>query len=177
MANELSWRHTATGETLYATVRSIAGTMWNGAALEVLTVANWGDYDFALTETPASGYFYVGDWPGAAVGWYWVDVFKKLGGSVAIGDLLLGSLLGYWDGTTFKPWNAGLIAADLMDDADAIETGFTLRQVLRIMAAVLAGKVSGAGSGVETFLGLDGSTERVEVTVDAGGNRTDVDYS
>jgi len=65
----------------------------------------------------------------------------------------------------------------LLDRADAVETDTTLRQAIRIMAAILAGKVSGAGSGDESFTGLDGSTPRVEVTTDAAGNRTDVNYT
>jgi len=69
-------------------------------------------------------------------------------------------------------------AADaLLDRADAVETGKTLRQAMRIMAAVLAGKVSGAGSGTETFKGLDGATTRAVVTTDADANRTNVEYS
>ncbi len=65
----------------------------------------------------------------------------------------------------------------LLDQTNGIETGMTVRQATRIMAAVLAGKVSGAGSGTENFTGLDGSTLRVQVTADAAGNRTSVGYS
>jgi hypothetical protein len=63
----------------------------------------------------------------------------------------------------------------LLDLAAAVD-GKTLREVMRIMAAILAGKVSGAGSGSESFTGLDGLTPRVEVTTDPAGNRTDVEY-
>jgi hypothetical protein len=69
-----------------------------------------------------------------------------------------------------------LNADALLDRAHGIETDVTLRQALRIVAAVLAGKISGAGSGIESFTGLDGSTSRVQVTADAAGNRTDVEY-
>jgi hypothetical protein len=65
----------------------------------------------------------------------------------------------------------------LLDRADGVEADTTLRQAMRIVAAVLAGKVSGAGSGTESFTGLDGSTPRVEVTTDAAGNRTNVEYT
>ena len=65
----------------------------------------------------------------------------------------------------------------LLDRADGIETDTTLRQAMRIMAAVLAGKVSGAGSGAESFAGLDGSTPRVQVTTDPAGNRLNVNYT
>ncbi|MCD4728203.1 MAG: hypothetical protein K8R46_11105 [Pirellulales bacterium] len=65
----------------------------------------------------------------------------------------------------------------LLDQDDGIETDMTVRQAMRVMAAVLAGKVSGAGSGLETFKALDGSTTRVQVTTDAAGNRTNVSYT
>ena len=55
-----------------------------------------------------------------------------------------------------------------------IESGLTAEEILRIVAAALAGKVSGAGSGTETFVGLDGTTNRIVSTVDASGNRSSV---
>lgn len=73
--------------------------------------------------------------------------------------------------------DAATIAGAVLDRADGIETNTTLRQALRIMAAILAGKVGGAGSGHESFTGLDGSTPRVAVTTDAAGNRTHVSYT
>lgn len=69
------------------------------------------------------------------------------------------------------------VADALLDQDDGIETDMTVRQAMRVMAAVLAGKVSGAGSGSETFKGLDGPTTRVQVTTDAAGNRTNVSYT
>jgi hypothetical protein len=54
--------------------------------------------------------------------------------------------------------------------------GKTLRQTLQIVAAVVAGKVSGAGSGTETFRALNDQNNRVVVTADPLGNRTNVTY-
>jgi hypothetical protein len=72
--------------------------------------------------------------------------------------------------------NKGATLADAVwDCAEAID-GKTPREALRIMAAVLAGKVSGGGTHYETFKGLDGETIRVQVTVDAAGNRSAVNY-
>jgi hypothetical protein len=65
----------------------------------------------------------------------------------------------------------------LLDRNHGIETNITLRQAIRIVAAVLAGKVAGAGSGDERFFGLDGATLRVEVATDPLGNRTAVSYT
>ncbi len=134
MASELSWRSSATGSTVYATVRSSAGrTYWNGSALETLTVANWGNYDIAMPETPASSYFYVGDWPAAltTVGWYYVDVYLQAGASPAISDGILGTMLGYWNGTTFAPESTNVAqvagtaqtAGDIISAIGAIGSG------------------------------------------------------
>lgn len=108
MANEISWRYSATGSTLYFTIRNASRQMWNGTGVETLTVANWGNYDIALTETPASSYFYVGDWPAAltTVGFYYVDLYVQAGGSAAISDTQGPTLYGYWNGTKFEPAGA-----------------------------------------------------------------------
>ncbi len=57
---------------------------------------------------------------------------------------------------------------------EVIESGLSAAELLRIIAAALAGQVSGAGTGTETFKGLDGSTERIVSTVDDDGNRSTV---
>lgn len=68
------------------------------------------------------------------------------------------------------------IAAAWLDLTNGIETGVTPRQALQRIGAVIAGKVSGAGTGSEVFVGLDNATDRVTVTVDGSGNRTAVSY-
>ncbi len=57
---------------------------------------------------------------------------------------------------------------------EILEGSYTFKHMTRINSAVLAGKVSGAGSGTETFVGVDGTTNRVVSTVDDNGNRTAV---
>lgn len=71
--------------------------------------------------------------------------------------------------------DAETIADTLLDLYDAID-GKTLREALQAIAAKLVGETSGAGTGNETFKGLDGITDRVQVAVDAAGNRTNVIY-
>lgn len=66
------------------------------------------------------------------------------------------------------------VAAAVLDEADAIETGWTLRKVMRIISAVLAGKVSGGGTGTEVFRDITDTKDRVTSTNDASGNRTSV---
>lgn len=76
---------------------------------------------------------------------------------------------------TTTPPTANQNADALLDRANAID-GQTVRAALRIVAAVVAGKVSGAGTETEVFKGLDGTTTRATVTADEDGNRTEVAY-
>ncbi|MBI5598656.1 MAG: hypothetical protein HY890_02835 [Deltaproteobacteria bacterium] len=55
---------------------------------------------------------------------------------------------------------------------EVVEGTLTLRQMVRIMAAALAGKTSGGGTTTISFTGLDGATTRITATVDANSNRT-----
>lgn len=57
-----------------------------------------------------------------------------------------------------------------------LEGGYTAGDLLRIIAAAVAGKVSISGN-VVTFTGLDGTTFRVVGTVDGSGNRTSVSHN
>jgi hypothetical protein len=52
-----------------------------------------------------------------------------------------------------------------------VETGATVIESLRLHNAVLGAKVSGAGTGVETFRDLADSKDRLVSTVDSNGNR------
>ena len=67
-------------------------------------------------------------------------------------------------------------ASALLDKADGVETGYTPKQALRLMAAVLCGKVSG-GPGSPVFRNLADSANRVSATADSSGNRTAVTHS
>lgn len=55
-----------------------------------------------------------------------------------------------------------------------VETGHSALSTMRLMASVLVGKVSGAGTGTETFRDLNDTKDRVISSVDVNGNRTNV---
>jgi hypothetical protein len=57
---------------------------------------------------------------------------------------------------------------------ETIEGTWTAKELLRIITAVLAGKVSGANTGTETFRDVSDTKDRVITTVDAQGNRTGI---
>jgi hypothetical protein len=56
----------------------------------------------------------------------------------------------------------------------ALDGTFTAEQILRIMAAALAGKVSGAEGTTVAFRDLNDTKDRIAATVDSNGNRTTV---
>lgn len=63
----------------------------------------------------------------------------------------------------------------LLDRLNAVETGLSVRQALRLISAVLGAKLTGAGTGTEVFRNaVQDSKDRVTVTVDGSGNRSAV---
>lgn len=66
------------------------------------------------------------------------------------------------------------VADALLDRTAGVETNRTLRQTLRLMLSALAGKVSGAGTGTETFRDTNDSKNRIVATTDDDGNRSAV---
>lgn len=97
MANEIDYRHTATGDTLYM-VRKAGGEVWDGSDLVTMVVADWADYAIALTETPASSYRYLGSMTGLPRGTYDVEIYQQAGATAAITDTLLATGSVLWTG-------------------------------------------------------------------------------
>lgn len=65
------------------------------------------------------------------------------------------------------------LAASLLDGND-IETGFTMRESLRLILSALSGKLSGAGTTGISIRDVNDTVDRIIATVDANGNRTSV---
>lgn len=62
----------------------------------------------------------------------------------------------------------------LLDRAAGVETGWTIRQTMRIVLSVLAGKGSGLATTTAKYRDMADSKDRITATVDADGNRTAV---
>jgi hypothetical protein len=78
--------------------------------------------------------------------------------------------------------SAIVVTGDLLNTANAgravwasvLEAGYTAEQILRVLAAAVAGESSGAPDGPIVFTGLDGVTDRITGDVDGQGNRSNV---
>lgn len=77
--------------------------------------------------------------------------------------------------STLTPAQVNTQVLDVLN-VDTLIDGKTFVESQQIIAAGVLGVCAGAGTGTETFDGLDGVTLRATVTVDADGNRTVVVY-
>jgi hypothetical protein len=174
-----------TGLTLYAQVNSIVnGQIWNTAlsAFQAYATANIGNYDIAMTELGTASGYYTGTFPsGIARGVYSYRVLQQVGGSPAEDDPIMYVGEVNWTGSAAT----GLVdaptaaenAAGLLDLADAIETGVTVRESLRAFLAVLCGIVTGAGTTEIVFKNPAGTAVRLTARVDTRGNRGTIDLT
>lgn len=172
------------------------GVVWNKSTLAFETpgVGNWANYALPFTEQGGTGIFF-GDMPAAqARGTYSYLVKRQLGTGPVPTDPEMGQGSLEWSGSapvslatqldaavstrmvTFTPPQTdssgfSIIAPTGLDKV--LIAGKTLPQSVRYIAAVLNGRVTGAGSGVEQFFDYAGGAA-VQVFVDSSGNRNNV---
>lgn len=87
-----------------------------------------------------------------------------------------------WDSWMVVPANVydSMTGTDLLEVSgssiltEVIDGSYNFKQVLQIMAAVMAGKVTGGNTSTITFRDLGDGTNRVVATVDSNGNRTNI---
>jgi hypothetical protein len=92
-------------------------------------------------------------------------------------DLIPDSPAAVGSAMTLTSGERDSIAAALLDLSAGVEVGLTPRQALRLMAAALAGELSGAATTTIVIRNaVADSKDRITATVDADGNRTAVAY-
>ena len=177
MANELFLRNIAS-QNMYAVVWQ-GNQVWNGSAFVAPVAANWNTYAIALSEVTIAGAAsrYVGNFPniGSTPALCFVETYTRAGGSPAVSDSPFGDPLNfYWDGSQeVGPHNAKLSLHGL--DPVVCDT-MSLPKMVGVIFAGVAGVISNAGTGTETYKGPDGTTTRFSVTIDASGNRSAPSY-
>jgi hypothetical protein len=78
------------------------------------------------------------------------------------------------DKTGYTLSNTGM--DNLLDRSNGVETGFTLRQALRLMFSALCGKLTGGNTTNIVIRDVNDTVDRITATVDANGNRSAVNY-
>lgn len=104
------------GVTAYAQIRRTTdGYIWNGTTFVAYNVADWANYDVAMTEQTSSG-FYVGTFPAGITDddFYHIASFYQAGGSPAAGDTGFGQDSYKFDGTNL--YNGVSLTAQMKTD-------------------------------------------------------------
>jgi len=105
---------------------------------------------------------------------------RCVGANHNLGDVKVGNsvslIIGNAAGLIVKVSGSGVTEQDKLDIADRVwseevEGAYTAAQVQRLMAAALAGKVSGAPGGPIKIRDLNDNKDRIAATVDEDGNR------
>lgn len=155
-----------------------------GATVGIDVVAVQADTDNIQTRLPAA---LVGGRMDSSVGAMAADVVTAAAianGAIDAATFAAGAIdaaaiaTGAIDADALAADAATEIADSMFDQANGVETGLTLRQWLRAVGATTAGKLSGAGTGTETFRNaVADSANRVVATVTAAGDRTAITYN
>jgi hypothetical protein len=172
MANELQHTHNATGETLYGVIRNSSGQVWNTTgtpAFETQVNANWvsGEYDIVMAESPADGYFYVGDLPASDMGTITVAVYLKIGASHAVSDPIVGTFSQFaWDGSVQSPTDCNVthvngVAVVLATEFDA--------DLVKILGSSVSETSAGRTAGNWEFFWDNGDAQTAKTVNDVGG--------
>ena len=90
----------------------------------------------------------------------------------SIGDADQASIAAKVDASTVLAKEATVTAVPTAVLGATVETNVSVAQSMRLTNAVLLGKVSGAGTGTETFRDINDTKNRVVATVTAQGDRT-----
>lgn len=149
---------------------ALVNAIWDELTSEARTAGSYGQKlkDLVLT---AAGRVDVGLWLGSAPnalvsGDVPANVRAFLAGALTSAAFAVDAI----DAVALKADAAQEIADALLDRASAIE-GFTPRQLARLMASVLLGKVSGLPT-APAYRDLADTKDRVTASTDADGNRT-----
>lgn len=105
MADEIIYRSSSSGETLYSILADSSGDYWDIVAseFEELDSDLWSDYNVTMAESPSGSYQYISTFPTHAntpAGQYGVYVYQQAGEAVNISDdILLADSVLNWGGT------------------------------------------------------------------------------
>jgi hypothetical protein len=158
----------ATGQTLYGTVKNSAGQVWRPAtsAFETYSAANWANYAtaIALTEMGATGE-YTGDFPTGitTAGTYAITV--RVGASPAVSDTVISMGTINWNGASEEtqanvPYAPTTVASSPTPTTTQFAGGSSLSSVDNAYSGQQCEMVTGASKGVRrTIIAYVGSTK------------------
>jgi len=161
------WITVRNGDVLTVYVDGLAGDTatpdWSTRWFEMAGVTAAGIADAVLDEA-TSGHTSAGSFSKAVT-----DILADTGtDGVVVASLATDSITA----AALKADAVTEIADAILDDV--VVGSYTMRQLLKVMAAALAGKATGGGTTSVTFRGVDDASNVIVATVDTNGNRSAV---
>ncbi len=185
MADLQMWAHSSASAMPGApggVVGSVNVNMWAGTSVAAVVTAGWPQVEVAsyvageapLQPTVAGRTLDVSTGGEAGVDWNNVGT---PGATVNLAATTLGLLGASAIGASSfaaSAIDANALAASAVDEIldDTLEGSMTVRQALRIILSAVAGKLSGAATTNVLIRDVGDTKNRIDATVDAGGNRT-----
>lgn len=169
--DEPTANHTTTGSTGKAlsdaaggiVPNTIAAAVWAYLTSAITTVGSIGVFLKTQLDINVASRLAEADYTGAA------------NGDIALIKAKTNNLPGAPAAVSDVP-TATAIADALLDRTDGVESSWTVRQALRVILAVLAGKVSGAATSTVVIRNVGDTKNRVTATCDVNGNRSAASY-
>jgi hypothetical protein len=161
---------------VYNTASLTAYYARNGASATAITLATlaaansaWSSGGFKEVDATNMPGLYRLDVPDAAVASGVDSVVVTIRGATGMSQVSTEIQL-----TAIDLQDTAQIPTSVMDLAAGVETGWTLRQAMRIVLSAMAGKASGLGTTTAVFRDMADSKDRISATVDTSGNRSAV---
>ncbi len=156
------------GDQIILEFSDAAGSEWYDYAMNIITTTSTAD---DIADVKAKTDNLPSDPAGASV----------IAGRFDTVDTATASIKAKTDNLPSDPADASVIDAlitalpdAILDETNAIETGWTVRKALRIILSATVGKVSGAEGTEIVFRNVTDSKDRITATVDKHGNRSSV---
>lgn len=154
--------------TAAVTAAGIADAVWDEAIADHTSVGSFGAKNQKVVPSET-----INDYKADVSGLATTTALSTVSGLVDdLESRLTAARAGYLDNL-----NTGVALTAAGVDAildEAVVGSYTLRQLLKVMAAALAGKATGGGTTSVTFRGVDDTSDVIVATVDANGNRSAV---
>lgn len=150
------WQDAAGAEWISGYLEIFSGTQQSGDNYPIVSHATYGNAQLVRSTTPANPLT--------------VDASGRTVASSVVNGVTLGAAS--IDSASLASSGKNAIADGILDRADGVETGLTLRQWLRLGATALFSKWSGLGTGNPIGRDYGDTKNRIDVNTDANGNRT-----
>lgn len=165
--------------TVYTRLRFEDGSIWNSTTEEYVDyiVANIGDFQLATPENPVGSGDYQAIMPvDSPAGKYTWGQYRRMGGTPAASDPLVGYGSGYWNGETFASESS--LESQIVESASGLLPDFNAKVAIGlILDAACFGVLKNVETTSPEVWNPAGTIQRMTINVDENGNRVSIEVN